>query len=347
MTSLTTNRRTFLLGTLAAGASTALAAGGDPVQAARDRARKQGLITANLGITTGINASEIYYGQAKKIWQKHGIDPKPLSFADAVTMRDSLISGKIDLAAQAPFHVYISQLKGIPLKIVGNRRNIVDITLVVQAGEARSIRTVADLKGRKIGVATIGAWDWGIVYQYLHRAGLDPRTAVSFVAGQNGPQLLAAKQVDAAEGNAPQVYQMLDSGTAKVLINPFDPAVHQHYFGARRVMSRAWLTHQNVIDHKPHLIKGVIAATNEIFSDMLKARTSTLVDLLKPYYPDATTSQLQRGVDNDLKHAIPSDSAMSRAAYYHDQQIFINAGLVARKVPFSRAVDAKWAGATE
>lgn len=337
------NRREFLRAAVLAGAGGALAACGGASSAAGRSGASNNLIPANLGIVTGINSAEIYYGQSRKLFQAHGIDPRPISFQNAVTMRDALIAGKIDLAAQAPFHVYLSQARGIPLKIVGNRRNLVDVALLVRRDLTGSVRSVADLEGRSVAVQTIGAWDWAIITQYLRKGGLDPSSDVRFVATQNGSTLLQARQVDASEGNPPQNYQMSDGG-AGVLVNPFDTAVHQRYFGAQQVMSRAWLTHQRVIDQKPKLVAGVVAATKAIFAEMQRSSDADLVGVIRPYYKGVSQSVLERSVSQDLRQAMPKDSTMSQAAFDADQQIFLNAGLIKRKIPFEAAVDTRWAG---
>jgi ABC-type nitrate/sulfonate/bicarbonate transport system substrate-binding protein len=309
----------------------------------------QSTIKAKLGIVTGINSADVYLAQVKGFYSTHGIDAELITFQSATVQRDALISGDIDLSAQAPFHVYLAQAKGTPLKIVGNRRNIVDIALVVRRDLADKVKQTTDLKGHSLAVSAIGAWDWAVANTYLKANGLDAQNDIRFVGKgtTTALTLFKTKQVDAAAINPPDLTDVIAGDAGTYLINPADEATHLRYFKAARAMSRAWLTHQRVIDGKPDAIAGVIAAADDAFRYFHQASVDEVAAALLPKFDGTSLETLKRSIGDDLKAAIPAGVIMSRAAYAADQQVFIDGGLTTREIPFDIAVEGRWAHVTD
>lgn len=307
------------------------------------------LAKAKLGIVVGINSSDIYLAQAKDFYRTYGIDAELITFQTATVQRDALINGDIDLSAQAPYHVYLAQGKGTPLKIVGNRRNIVDVALVIRKDLADQVKSVADLKGRSIAASALGAWDWAVANTYVRQNGLNPDNDIRFLArgSTTAVALFKTKQVDAAAANPPDLTDLIDSGLGTYLIDPTDPAIHLKYFKAARAMSRAWLTHQRVIDSKPNVIAGVIKAADDTFRYFHSASIDEITQALLPHFDGTTPVSLSHAIASDLKVSIPTGVIMSRAAYTADQQVFLDSGLVPQPIPFDKAVDGRWANVTE
>jgi len=306
------------------------------------------LIKAKLGLVVGINSSDIYLAQAKNFYRRYGIDAELITFQSATVQRDALINGDIDLSAQAPFHVYLAQSKGTPLKIVGNRRDIVDVALVVRKDLADQVKTVTDLKGRTIAASALGAWDWAVANTYAKQNGLDPQNDLRFLArgSTTAVALFKTKQVDAAAVNPPDLTDLIDNGLATYLIDPTDPAIHLKYFKAAHAMSRAWITHQRVIDEKPTVIAGVMKAADDTFQYFHSASIDEITQALLPHFGGTTPSSLSHSIANDLKVSIPTSVVMSRASYAADQQVFLDSGLVPHEIPFDSAVDGRWANVT-
>lgn len=297
-------------------------------------------------MVSGINSADVYLGNTLGFYEARGVDAELIMFQNPTKMRDALINGDIDLSAQAPLHVYLAQAQGVPLKIVANRRNIVDIALIVRSNLSDKIKAVSDLKGRTIGVSSVGGWDWAIANVYLQEHGLDPDTDVQFVnrSGTSALALFKSDQIDAAAANPPDLTQIIMEGVGQYLINPAVPETHAHYFGSSRAMSRAWLTHQRVIDEKPDVLAGAVQAANDTFEYFHNTPVADIANALLPSFDGTTRETLERAITEDLAIAIPESAALSRAAYEADQQIFIRAGLIDEEIPFETGVDGTWAG---
>lgn len=347
--SVVTRRRLLAFG-LAAGAGILLSACGgdeDPQEAVAESGQPStSLIKAKLGMVSGINSSDVYLGKSLGFYEARGIDAELITFQNPTKMRDALISGEIDLSAQAPLHVYLSQARDVPLKIVANRRNTVDIALVVRSDLADDVQDVADLKGRTIAVTAVGGWDWAIAASYLEEHDLDPEKDVQFVnrGGTSALALLKSGQVDAAASNAPDLTQIIADEVGRYLVDPADPETHMRYFRSSTAMSRAWLTHQHVIDEKPDLLAGAIQAANDTFEYFHNTAIADVAAALLPNFDGVTVETLEASISNDLANAIPASVILSKAAYVADQQIFVRAGLLEEEIPFDVGVDGTWAG---
>ena len=55
-------------------------------------------------------------------------------------------------------------------------------SLVVRNELKDEVKTVADLKGKKVGFSTPGAGSWAFASAYLQKAGLNPETDLEFVS---------------------------------------------------------------------------------------------------------------------------------------------------------------------
>ena len=109
-------------------------------------------------------------------------------------------------------------------------------------------------------------------------------------------------------------------------------------------MSRAWLTHQRVIDENPEVLAGAIQAANDTFDYFHNTSVTDIANALLPDFDGTTIETLEQAISEDLAIAIPKSVVLSRAAYEADQQIFVRAGLLEEEIPFETGVDGTWAG---
>src|ERR1700737_2027382 len=92
---------------------------------------------------------------------------------------------------------------------------------MVATSKAGSIKSAADLKGKKLGVTDIGSGTHTITLALLGKAGYQGSDA-SFVAVGAGNTFIAAiknGQIDAGMTTEPTITRLLQSGDAKVLID--------------------------------------------------------------------------------------------------------------------------------
>jgi len=137
---------------------------------------------------------------------------------DAVTER--LRDGRVELACGVAEHVVLDAERGGRLRIVAGNVNKLPFTLI----GAPHVRTIADLRGRTIGVSSIEAGSSSLVMQLLAEHGL--RCSEDYRLLAVGPilarwRMLQSGEIDAGLQGAPLDSIALDRGFT-ALANPRD-----------------------------------------------------------------------------------------------------------------------------
>ena len=111
-------------------------------------ARAQGKAPLKFGIQTTIWGAVALVAEAEKLFEKAGVNVEVVKFDSGANARDAMISGHIDVVSigATPFVVGVakSNLVAIATSCYAGS------TLALVAGKKSGIKTVADLKGKKI-----------------------------------------------------------------------------------------------------------------------------------------------------------------------------------------------------
>lgn len=160
--------------------------------------------------TSGVSLGFGAVLEAKPFLQQRGLDVQFVRFADVNAPNRALAADAIDFAFAAPASaVFSSASQGAPLRIVLATQPA-DVAFV--APEASPIRSVADLRGKKVGMSPPGSSVASIATAVL-QGNYGIRSAdFSIVPGNEGrlAQFLAQNQVDAAAVRTITVAQLKD-----------------------------------------------------------------------------------------------------------------------------------------
>ena len=176
------------------------------------------------------NLKFAHYGAVsymKEIAPKYNLKIEERMFAKGLDIVPAIVAGEIDAAASAADAAIAGRASGAPVYIVagfakGGAR------LVAQAGS--NIKTVADLKGKKVGVARGGAQELVLLAE-LAKAGLtwsdQPGKDVQLVymAFADLNQALLQKQIDAMCQSEPQSSQAIHKGFGVEMLKPYDTPI--------------------------------------------------------------------------------------------------------------------------
>jgi NitT/TauT family transport system substrate-binding protein len=144
---------------------------------------------------------------------------------------------------------------------------------------APEVKSVVDLKGKRIGITQFGSTTDFIARYMLTRAGLDAAHDVILVpmaTQQNALLAMIAGRLDAGVLGAEIILQSKDLGTAKSVANMFDYDLLFYTGGI--VAKRSWLVaHRN---DAMNLVRGYLAGVAAVYRDK-RAATAAMSKYLK------------------------------------------------------------------
>jgi NitT/TauT family transport system substrate-binding protein len=132
----------------------------------------------------------LYVAKEKGFFKKEGLDAELVN-TDFTGTQDGLASGKID-AALGLFHKWIKPInEGLDIKFTAGLHTG---CIQVVAGNKSGVNSVADLKGKRIGVDAIGAGPMNLLAVALNKEGIDWQKDVTWKAYPPDQQETALKK---------------------------------------------------------------------------------------------------------------------------------------------------------
>ncbi len=173
------------------------------------------------------NLKFAHYGAVsymKEIDGQYGLDIQERVFPKGIDIIPAIIAGEIDAAASAADGAVVARATGVPISVVAG----------FAKGGARIVgrpdmkwTSVADLKGKKVGVARGGAQELVLLAElgkhnltFSDKEGKDVQIVYMAYADIN--QALMAKNIDVMCQSEPQSSQAISKGYGVEIIKPYD-----------------------------------------------------------------------------------------------------------------------------
>jgi aliphatic sulfonates family ABC transporter substrate-binding protein len=168
-----------------------------------------------IGYQTGEINVLLMYTINTKLFEKHGLDVRLSQFPAGPAMLPALAANEADIAWMGEFPAVTGYSNGLPIEILFMER--LDLTNVrLSANQTAGISSVADLKGKRIGVA-IGSTSHYHTLQSLRQNGLKPDDVrLVNLTPANMPPAYAAGQIDAAFVWEPNIGAIERSGAKPI-----------------------------------------------------------------------------------------------------------------------------------
>jgi NitT/TauT family transport system substrate-binding protein len=122
------------------------------------------------------------------LFKKHGLDVDLVYIQGSPILTAAMMSGQVPLSFLGGAAIVASAVGGADTVYLGCAIN----TLYWRVFSSPEIKDVADLKGKRIGVTTIGSQEDSVVRYLLRERGLNPERDVTVVAVGSAPTRLAA-----------------------------------------------------------------------------------------------------------------------------------------------------------
>ena len=209
-------------------------------------------VPVKVGVVNWIGYGPLYCAQANGYYRKYGWDVQLVTFSDNSLMSGALEGGELDASTLTYDQVILADARGWQLKVVMP----IDYSTGGDAILATtSVRTVQDLKGRKVAFQALSPSDFLLGYA-LSRAGLSEKAIQPVNSTPEGvPAMMASGSVDAGVTYEPSVSMILRLGggrTFHVLLSSRE---------ARGMITDVLAVRAATIAKDPALVEGLIRGT--------------------------------------------------------------------------------------
>jgi len=182
-------------------------------------------------------------------------------FEGGTPAAQALASRKAEFSGNSIDHAINLRSEGKALTMVASFTNLPTVTLVIRRDLRPQIRSISDLKGRRIGVTAIGAGTHVLAASILKKAGysLSDIEVVPVSAGASLISAIKQKQIDGAIATDPATTQLLMSGDASLLLDMVTFAETQRVFTGEYQFT-GLMTRPDVIAAHPELVQSMVNA---------------------------------------------------------------------------------------
>jgi len=253
----------------------------------------------------------------KEIGAKYNLDIQERVFAKGIDIMPAIIAGEIDAAASAVDGAISARASDIPVYIVAG----------FAKGGARIVgrsdmkwSSVADLKGKKVGVARGGAQELVLLAElgmhnltFADKPGKDVQIVYMAYADLN--QALMNKDIDAICQSEPQSSQALAKGFGVEIIKPYDTPlgeplrtliITEDMYNKKRDVAERFL--QCFVEATKYFIDNPKVAEKFVIEKMFKGQVTpeeyTQAIENSPFTYDVTVEQVQISTDMMVKYGI-------------------------------------------
>lgn len=244
----------------------------------------------------------------QKYFEEQGLEPKGFNFESGGKSIAAVIGGSADFSANALEHAIKAKAQGKDLVYVFASTRLPGFGLAVSTAHRNEIKSVADLRGKTVGVSGIGVASHVLLHYMLIHGGVDPKDVKIVAVGLSTfPPALEGGKIVAGMAGEPFFSRMIAKGTAFSLGNLSTLKETQQVLGGEYAFSGA-ITRPDVIQKKPHVVQKVVTA-------LVKA-----------------SAFIQRSTPEQIAAAVPQDLVADRAQFVEtvrsSKEVFTPAGMV-------------------
>ena len=282
-------------------------------------------------------------------FKDEGLEPKITYLKGGTATAQALISKQVDFSTNSIDHAFKAAAQGKDdLRMVVLMNQTPGMVLVVDSRRKDKVKSIADLKGMRLGVTSKGSATNMVLAFLLSKNGVSPDDVTVVKAGSSTfPPALKNGDIDGGIALEPFASMMVEQGDAYVLQRLITVEDSRQAFGGPYNLAGI-VTRQDVIDSNPEQVQKVVNAivralkwmqkhTEEEIADALlsevvgsdKARYVRTLKLLKEFYsPDGKISS--KGAVNVL--AAMKASGILPEGLQQEQDVFLTNRFVAKAI---------------
>ena len=272
-------------------------------------------IRAGKAFPTAFGFVPLDVGVREGIFKKHGLDVEITSFGGAPMLVQGLTAGSIDIGLDGGSDIAMIA-KGLPGKGVGALGNEpLEITIVARADT--TMKTVADLKGRKISVSQISTLTGWLVSELSRQQGWGMEGIVRVASGNAGLSNLMSGDVDGFTIDLSTALQLQRQGRGKLFLKFGDYVKDFHAY--------VFIAHSDLMAKRPEALREFLKAWYETIAFMRanKAKVVPIAAEIQHADPDISS-----GTYDVMMPSFSSDGKFSSKALDLMARSFVDLGVV-------------------
>lgn len=202
---------------------------------------------------------QIDLARALGYFAEEGLDVALDYFEGGTAAAQALATRRADFSANSIGHAITMSSHGHHLKMIASFTTLPAVSVVIRLDLRTTLRTIADLKGKRIGVTALGAGTHVLTASILKKAGIS-FADVTVVPVGSGSSLIGAMQrreVDAAVATDPTSTSVLLAGGASLLLDMVTPDETQRIFTGGYQFT-GLLTRADVIESHPGTVQRMV-----------------------------------------------------------------------------------------
>ena len=218
-------------------------------------------------------------------FKEQGLNVEVNDFKGGSQSLTALVGGSADVVTGAYEHTIRMQVKGQDILAVIELGRYPGIALAVKKDRADKIRSIADLKGAKIGVTAPGSSTNMLVWYLMSKAGLKPEDA-SYVGVGTGAGAIAAIQrgeIDAISNIDPVIAKLESTGDIAVLAETRTTEGTTKVLGGPMSAAVLYLK-RDFADKNPNTVQALVNAFYKTLKWMEKATPEQITEAVPKEY---------------------------------------------------------------
>jgi NitT/TauT family transport system substrate-binding protein len=259
-------------------------------------------------VTLGVGGKPLLYylpltiAERRGFFKDEGLEVEINDFGGGAKSLQALIGGSVDVVTGAYEHTIRMQAKSQDIQAVCELGRFPAIVIGVKTEKAGEIKTIADFKGKKVGVTAPGS-STAITMQYaLVKAGMRPND-VAFIGVGGGAGAVAAMQkgeIDAISHLDPVIAKLEGDGAIKVLIDTRTEAGTKDLFGGSNPAAVVYLK-KDFIAQNPNTTQRLVNAHVKALKWLASATPEQVADTVPSEYHFGDKPLYLRAVKNSLE----------------------------------------------
>ncbi|MEA3070589.1 MAG: sulfonate transport system substrate-binding protein [Alphaproteobacteria bacterium] len=234
------------------------------------------------------NKSHLYYlpvtiAERRGHFRDYGLTINVSDFEGGGQAFDALLAGSVDIAAGAYEHTLRAQAMGQDVRSAIELGRFPGVVLAV--GKDRPFKSLADLKGLKIGITAPSSSSYFFVLYLMARAGLAPGDA-SFVGvggGERAVDAMKTGEIDAISNLDPVITRLQQDSAIRIIVDSRFPRVNYEIFGGTNPAAVLY-ARQEFIAANPATMQALVNAFYKTLRWIATATTDEIVDTVPAEY---------------------------------------------------------------